>query len=69
MIVIGGGVIGLELGSVYKRLGSKVSVVEFFDVILPGMEKEVSKTMQKVLKKQGLEFYLSHKVTCRGHLR
>lgn len=63
LIVIGGGVIGLELGSVYRRLGSKVSVVEFFDVILPGMEKEVSKTMQKVLKGQGMEFYLSHKVT------
>jgi dihydrolipoamide dehydrogenase len=63
MIVIGGGVIGLELGSVYKRLGSKVSVLEYFDGILPGMDKEVSKTMQKILKKQGLEFYLSHKVT------
>lgn len=63
MIVVGGGVIGLELGSVYKRLGSKVSVIEYFDGILAGMDKEVSKTMQKILKKQGLEFYLSHKVT------
>lgn len=63
LIVVGGGVIGLELGSVYLRLGSKVSVVEFQDVILPGMEIEVSKTMQKVLKKQGMEFYLGTGVT------
>lgn len=63
MVVIGGGVIGLEMGSVYRRLGAKVSVVEFADVILPGMEKDVSKTMQKVLKQQGFEFYLGHKVT------
>jgi dihydrolipoamide dehydrogenase len=63
LVVIGGGVIGLEMGSVYRRLGAKVSVVEFFDVILPGMEKDVSKTMQKVLKQQGFEFYLGHKVT------
>ena len=62
LLVIGGGVIGLELGSVYLRLGAKVSVVEFFDGILPGMEKDVSKTMQKILKQQGFEFYLSHKV-------
>jgi dihydrolipoamide dehydrogenase len=62
LVVIGGGVIGLELGSVYRRLGSKVSVVEFFDGILPGMEKDVSKTMQKILKQQGFEFYLGHKV-------
>jgi dihydrolipoamide dehydrogenase len=63
MVVIGGGVIGLEMGSVYRRLGAKVSVVEFLDVILPGMEKDVSKTMQKVLKQQGFEFYLGHKVS------
>lgn len=63
LIVVGGGVIGLELGSVYARLGAKVSVVEFFDKILPGMDVEVSKTMQKILKKQGMEFFLGHKVT------
>jgi len=62
LIVIGGGVIGLELGSVYGRLGAKVSVVEFLDDILPGMEVDVSKTMLKILKGQGLEFYLGHKV-------
>jgi len=61
MIVIGGGVIGLELGSVYNRLGSKVSVVEFLPDLLPGTEKDVSKTLQKVLKKKGIEFYLGHK--------
>jgi len=58
LIVVGGGVIGLELGSVYARLGSKVSVIEFQDLILPGVEIEVSKTMQKILKQQGMEFYL-----------
>ena len=63
MVVIGGGVIGLELGSVWQRLGTKVTVVEFLDRILPGMDGEVSKTMQKVLAKQGMEFKLSTKVT------
>ncbi|WP_299561762.1 dihydrolipoyl dehydrogenase [uncultured Sulfitobacter sp.] len=58
MVVIGAGVIGLELGSVYKRLGSEVTVVEYLDHITPGMDAEVSRTFQKMLKKQGLEFIL-----------
>ena len=56
--VIGAGVIGLELGSVYKRLGSEVTVIEFLDYITPGMDMEVSKQFQKLLKKQGLEFIM-----------
>jgi len=63
LIIIGGGVIGLELGSVYARLGAKVSVVEFMDNIIPTMDKTLSKELQKILKKQGFEFLLSHKVT------
>jgi dihydrolipoamide dehydrogenase len=63
MVVIGGGVIGLELGSVWKRLGAKVTVVEFLDQILPGMDGEVRKEANKIMKKQGLEFRLSTKVT------
>jgi dihydrolipoamide dehydrogenase len=63
MVVIGGGVIGLELGSVWRRLGAKVTVVEFLDQILPGMDGEVRKEANKILKKQGLEFKLSTKVT------
>ena len=63
LIVIGGGVIGLELGQVYKRLGAEVSVVEYMDRIVPGMDKAVSKELQKVLKKQKMKFYTSHKVT------
>ncbi|WP_375280707.1 dihydrolipoyl dehydrogenase [Pseudooctadecabacter sp.] len=58
MVVIGAGVIGLELGSVYKRLGAEVTVVEFLDVITPGMDAEVQRTFQKLLKKQGLEFVM-----------
>ncbi|QJF52466.1 dihydrolipoyl dehydrogenase [Roseobacter ponti] len=58
LVVIGAGVIGLELGSVYARLGSEVTVVEFLDVITPGMDGEVQKTFQKLLKKQGLEFIM-----------
>ncbi len=56
LVVIGAGVIGLELGSVYARLGSEVQVIEFLDVITPGMDGEVQKTFQKLLKKQGLGF-------------
>lgn len=56
MVVIGGGVIGLELGSVYARLGAKVTVVEFLDAIVPGADAEVQRTFQRMLKKQGLEF-------------
>jgi len=63
MVVIGGGVIGLELGSVWRRLGAKVTVVEFLDRILPPMDGEVSKQFQRILKKQGMEFRLSTKVT------
>lgn len=64
MIIIGGGVIGLELGSVYARIGSKVTVVEFMDRIIPGMDGALSKELQRVLKKNlGFEFLLKHKVT------
>ena len=63
MIVIGGGVIGLELGSVWKRLGSDVTVVEFMDRITPEMDGEVSKTFARILKKQGFKFKLKSKVT------
>ena len=63
LIVIGGGVIGVELGSVYARLGAKVSVVEFLDSLIPTMDKTMGKELQKVLKKSGFEFYLKHKVT------
>lgn len=62
LIVIGGGVIGLELGSVYKRIGSKVTVIEYMDRVIPTMDGALSKEMLKVLKKIGMEFYLSHKV-------
>lgn len=63
LVVIGGGVIGLELGSVWRRLGAKVTVVEFLDRVLPPMDGEVSKQFQRILKKQGVEFKLSTKVT------
>jgi dihydrolipoamide dehydrogenase len=63
LVVIGGGVIGLELGSVWRRVGAKVTVVEFLDQILPGMDGEVRKEANKIFKKQGLEFRLSTKVT------
>ncbi|NER11421.1 dihydrolipoamide dehydrogenase [Muriicola jejuensis] len=62
MIIIGGGVIGLELGQVYSRLGADVSVVEFMDRIIPGMDGALSKELMRVLKKQKVKFYLSHKV-------
>ena len=58
MVVIGAGVIGLELGSVYARLGTDVTVVEFLDAITPGMDAEVQKTFQKILKKQGMRFIM-----------
>lgn len=63
LLVIGGGVIGLELGSVWGRLGSKVTVVEYLDAILPGMDGEVAKNFQRILKKQGFDFKLGSKVT------
>ena len=63
LILIGGGVIGLELGSVYARLGSEVTVVEFMDGIIPTMDKTLGKELQKSLAKLGMKFLLSHKVT------
>ena len=62
LVVIGGGYIGLEMGSVWSRLGSKVTVVEYLDHITPGMDKEISKEFQKILTKQGIEFKLNNKV-------
>ncbi len=62
LVIIGGGVIGIELGQVYLRLGAEVSVVEFMDRIIPGMDGGLSKELTKVLKKQGMKFYTSHKV-------
>ncbi len=62
LIVIGGGVIGMELGSVYGRMGAKVSVVEFMDALIPSMDRTMGKELQKSLKKLGFEFYLNHKV-------
>ncbi|MEO1013094.1 MAG: dihydrolipoyl dehydrogenase [Bacteroidota bacterium] len=62
MIVIGGGVIGLELGQVYKRLGAEVSVIEYMDRIIPTMDAALSKELMKVMKKQKVKFHLSHKV-------
>lgn len=63
MVVVGGGVIGLELGSVWSRLGAKVTVVEYLDTILGGMDGDVSKQFQRILAKQGVEFNLGAKVT------
>ena len=62
IVVVGAGVIGLELGSVWARLGAQVTVVEFLDRILPGMDTEVAKQFQRLLEKQGFTFHLSHKV-------
>ncbi len=63
MVVVGGGVIGLELGSVFARLGTEVEVVEFQDKLLGGMDKDLAKEMQRSLKKIGIKFHLKHKVT------
>ena len=63
MVVIGGGVIGLELGQVYARLGTKVRVVEYVDSLIPTMDRGLGKELQRVLKKMGMEFYLNHKVS------
>ncbi|MAP81328.1 MAG: dihydrolipoyl dehydrogenase [Aequorivita sp.] len=63
LVVIGGGVIGLELGQVYRRLGAEVSVVEYMDRIIPTMDAAQSKELMKAMKKQGVKFYLSHKVS------
>ncbi len=63
LLVVGGGVIGLELGSVWARLGAQVTVVEFLDHIVPGADRDVGKNFQRMLKKQGMEFKLSTRVT------
>jgi dihydrolipoamide dehydrogenase len=63
LVIIGGGVIGLELGSVYARLGAQVSVVEFLDSIIANMDRALGKELQRVLSKQGFKFYLQHKVS------
>ena len=63
LIIIGAGVIGAELGSVYARLGAKVSFVEFFDSMIPTMDKTMGKELQKAIKKLGADFYFKHKVT------
>ena len=63
LIIVGGGVIGLELGSVYARIGSKVTVVELLDSLIATMDGTMGKELQKILKKEGMEFYLGHKVT------
>ena len=63
LAVIGAGYIGLEMGSVWARLGAQVTVVEFLDRILPGMDREIARQVQRILKKQGLEFRLGRKVT------
>jgi dihydrolipoamide dehydrogenase len=68
LIVIGGGVIGMELGSVYGRMGAKVSVVEFMDSLIPTMDRTMGKELQKSLKKIGFEFYLKHKVVAVENL-
>ena len=62
MVVVGGGYIGLEMGSVWSRLGAEVQVVEFLDHITPGMDKEISNEFMKILKKQGINFNMQNKV-------
>ena len=62
MVVVGGGYIGLEMGSVWSRLGADVHVVEFLDHITPGMDKKISNEFMKILKKQGIKFHMQHKV-------
>ncbi|MBI2967492.1 MAG: dihydrolipoyl dehydrogenase [Bacteroidetes bacterium] len=62
-IVIGGGIIGVELGSVFSRLGSKVTILEFLDSLVPGMDRTLAGELEKVLRKQGIEIFLNHKVT------
>ena len=62
MVVVGGGYIGLEMGSVWSRLGAEVHVVEFLENITPGMDREVSTEFMKILKKQGINFHMQTKV-------
>ena len=63
LLIVGAGVIGLELGSVWRRLGAQITVVEFLDRILPGMDGEVARQFQRMLEKQGMSFKLGAKVT------
>ena len=63
LVIIGGGYIGLEMGSVWSRLGSKVTVIEYLDHITPGMDREISEEFMKILKKQNIKFHLNRKVT------
>ena len=69
LVVIGGGYIGLEMGSVWSRLGSKVTVVEYLDFITPGMDREVSNEFKKILTKQGINFKLNNKVTAVTNIK
>ena len=69
LIVIGGGYIGLEMGSVWSRLGSNVTVVEYLDFITPGMDREVSNEFKKILTKQGMKFKLNNKVTAATNIK
>ena len=62
MIIVGAGYIGLEMGSVWSRLGTEVHVIEFLDHILPGMDREISREFYKILEKQGIKFHLETKV-------
>ncbi len=68
LIVVGGGVIGLELGSVYNRLGTKVTVVEFLDEICPSLDLEIASAFNKILVKQGIKILTSHKVVSGKNL-
>ncbi len=69
LVIIGGGYIGLEMGSVWSRLGSKVTVIEYLDFITPGMDREISNEFQKILSKQGISFKLNSKVTSVANLK
>jgi dihydrolipoamide dehydrogenase len=69
LIVIGGGYIGLEMGSVWSRLGSNVTVIEYLDFITPGMDREISNEFQKILTKQGIKFKLNNKVTAVQNIK
>ena len=69
LIIIGGGYIGLEMGSVWKRLGSNVTVIEYLSHIIPGMDKDISNEFLKILKKQGINFKLNTKVTAVNNLK
>jgi dihydrolipoamide dehydrogenase len=62
MLVIGGGIIGLEMGSVYARMGTKVAVIEFMDRLIPTMDLSLGKEMQRILRKLGIKFHLNHAV-------